>query len=127
MPFCPKCRDEFQDWVKTCPDCHVTLVAELPLEPDPTPRRDRSPRADGSPRSKEPLALVASAPNEPVAKMWAGILEDQGLHCMVKTHLPEMFRGFPPTANIIQPSNLQFDVLVLESDLERAREILGNP
>jgi hypothetical protein len=28
--FCPKCRDEFQEWVKTCPDCRVDLVAELP-------------------------------------------------------------------------------------------------
>ena len=30
MPYCPKCRDEFEDWVKVCPDCNVTLVDELP-------------------------------------------------------------------------------------------------
>jgi predicted amidophosphoribosyltransferase len=36
MPFCPKCRDEFQDWVKVCPDCRVELVATLPeLTPKP--------------------------------------------------------------------------------------------
>jgi len=29
MPFCPKCRDEFQDWVKVCPDCKVELVEKL--------------------------------------------------------------------------------------------------
>jgi hypothetical protein len=127
MPFCPECRDEFQAWVKTCPDCHVALVAELRPESDPTSRPDRTRRASKSAKAKEPLALVASASNEPEAKMWAGILEDQGIHCMVKTHLSEMFRGFPPTANIIQPSNLQFDVCVLQSDVERAREILGSP
>ena len=29
MPFCPKCHDEFQDWVKVCPDCGVDLVDRL--------------------------------------------------------------------------------------------------
>jgi len=85
MRFCPKCRDEFQDWVKTCPDCHVALVAELRPESDPTSRPDRTRRASKSAKAKEPLALVASASNEPEANMWAGILEDNGIHCMVKT------------------------------------------
>ena len=30
MPFCPKCGDEFQDWVTTCPDCQAALSAERP-------------------------------------------------------------------------------------------------
>jgi hypothetical protein len=30
MPFCPKCKDEFQDWVKACPDCRVALEDKLP-------------------------------------------------------------------------------------------------
>ncbi len=30
MPYCPKCREEFREGVKTCPDCGVELVAELP-------------------------------------------------------------------------------------------------
>jgi predicted amidophosphoribosyltransferase len=115
MPFCPKCRDEFRDWVKTCPDCRVDLVAKLPPEP-----------ATSGKANDEPV-LLASARNEPEARMWAGILEDQGIRCMVKTYSSEMFRGVYPSAYPIQPSTLQFDVLVLESDLERAREILGNP
>jgi hypothetical protein len=28
--YCPSCRSEFEAWVKTCPDCDVSLVAELP-------------------------------------------------------------------------------------------------
>jgi hypothetical protein len=33
MPFCPNCRSEFQDWVRTCPDCHVPLVDIQPPPP----------------------------------------------------------------------------------------------
>lgn len=28
--FCPTCRDEFQNGIRSCPDCGVDLVAELP-------------------------------------------------------------------------------------------------
>jgi len=38
MPFCPKCRDEFQDWVKVCPDCKIELVEKL----DPLPLKEDS-------------------------------------------------------------------------------------
>jgi hypothetical protein len=27
MPYCPRCGDEFQSWVKECPDCRVSLTA----------------------------------------------------------------------------------------------------
>jgi hypothetical protein len=30
MPFCPECHDEFQEWVKECPDCSYELVEQLP-------------------------------------------------------------------------------------------------
>jgi hypothetical protein len=30
MPFCPECHDEFQEWVKVCPDCGRELVEQLP-------------------------------------------------------------------------------------------------
>ena len=51
MPYCPECRDEFQEWVKVCPDCKVTLVKELPALPE----REES---------NEPLVHVATAPND---------------------------------------------------------------
>jgi hypothetical protein len=31
--FCPKCRDEFRDGIRRCPDCEVDLVREMPDEP----------------------------------------------------------------------------------------------
>lgn len=30
MPFCPECHDEFQEWVKVCPDCGRELIDHLP-------------------------------------------------------------------------------------------------
>jgi len=35
---CPSCRSEFQEWVATCPDCRVPLVAPgTPLPPPEAP------------------------------------------------------------------------------------------
>jgi len=28
---CPKCGQEYQDWVKVCPDCGTPLVEKLPI------------------------------------------------------------------------------------------------
>jgi hypothetical protein len=33
MKYCPKCRTEYENWVKVCADCGVELVYELPKEP----------------------------------------------------------------------------------------------
>jgi len=32
--FCPECRAEFRDEIVVCPDCEVSLVSELPAEPE---------------------------------------------------------------------------------------------
>lgn len=32
MPWCPKCRQEFQDEITVCPDCNEPLVEELEVE-----------------------------------------------------------------------------------------------
>lgn len=103
MPYCPECRDEFQDWVETCPDCKVPLVKELP----PLPEEEFSDDA---------LALVATAPNEIEAHLWKGILEDNGIFSMIK-----VAEGL----NIYwSPMLLKHELYVLESDEKEAREIL---
>src|SRR5512136_1613978 len=124
MPFCPRCHDEFEDWVETCPDCRVRLVAELRAETEPTPSPGHAWRHTRPARAKDELVRLATASNEPEARMWAGILEDQGIRTMVKTYSSEMFRGVYPSAIPIQPSSLQFDVYVLEPDLKQAGQIL---
>ena len=32
--YCPECRAEFREEITTCPDCEVSLVAELPEMPE---------------------------------------------------------------------------------------------
>ena len=33
--FCPSCKYEYIDAITECPDCRVSLIAQLPPEPDP--------------------------------------------------------------------------------------------
>jgi hypothetical protein len=105
MPYCPECRDEFQDWVKVCSDCKVALVGELPLPP-------KHGKID------EPLVHIATAPNESIANMWAGILEEHGIRCVLKS------------ANLRAAMyyflyNMTCQIHVLASEAEQAKEILS--
>lgn len=38
--FCPKCKAEYEDWVKECADCKVTLVYKLQPEPNQGPKQE---------------------------------------------------------------------------------------
>jgi len=105
MPYCPQCRDEFQDWVRVCPDCKVTLIGELP----PPPKHEGT---------DEPLVYVATAPNESVANMWSGILEEHGVRCVLKgANLRAAMYHFT--------CNMTCQIHVLASQAERAKEILA--
>jgi hypothetical protein len=70
------------------------------------------------------LVLVAASPHRPVAEMWAGMLEDKGIHSVMKTY--PSFGGISCEAvsSYIQPAIVQFEVYVLQSDVEMARETL---
>jgi len=65
----------------------------------------------------EPLVYIATAPNEIVANMWKDALEENGIKCLLRS------------ANLITsvyalPIANQYEVLVLASDAEKAKEIL---
>ncbi len=107
MPFCPKCRDEFQDDVDICPDCKLGLIPRLPSEVS-----EESIRLD-----KEPLFLVATAPNEAVGGFWKGILEDNGIKCFLKS---DNARAAQYTLLLNQWQQLW----VLKSDLRKARALI---
>jgi hypothetical protein len=105
MPYCPECRDEFQDWVSTCPDCKVALVEQLSVQ-----HKDE--------KTDEPLVHIATAPNESVASMWSGILEEHGIHCLLKSaNLRAAMYAFT--------YNMTCQIHVLASQAERAKEILS--
>ena len=109
MPYCPKCRDEFQDWVKTCPDCRVALVRQLSAVPRSTDRG----------KGRDPLVHIANAPNEPIARMWMESLENNGIRSTMKggAYKPEMGSDCP---------FLPCEIYVLASDAPRALRILDS-
>lgn len=108
MPYCPKCRDEFQDWVKTCPDCRVPLVSEL---------RSSSEASKAAKVKRESLVHVANASNEPIARMWMESLYNNGIRSTMKggAYKPDMGSDSP---------FLPCEIYVLASQADRAREIL---
>ncbi len=141
MPYCPKCRDEFQDWAKVCPDCGIALVKELPtltkenspygvpdeeeifreLEKQETRKRLHK-SAYPTPKPGEPLVLLTTAPGEAVAKLWMNILEEEGIPSMMKRS--DMYYS----ESIILysfPRIMQCRIYVLASQAKKAREILA--
>ena len=105
MPYCPKCCDEFQDWVKVCPDCSVNLVDKLPTLPE----REMY---------QGPLVHIATALNEAVANMWSGILEEHGIRCLLKG-------GGLQASLYASPLAVNWEIHVLESKAEEALEVLA--
>jgi hypothetical protein len=65
----------------------------------------------------EPLALVTKAPNEPVAVMWQGILENEGIPSVIK---PQDLKAAMYVPSLIAAC----DIYVLAAQSGRAREIL---
>jgi hypothetical protein len=99
MPFCPKCRDEFQDWVKICPDCGVRLVDNLP------------PIVKARPVS-DPLVTIAEFPGAAAAQIASGKLKGEGIWSFVTdgTSWTLVFGSF--------------QLQVRQLDVKRARRIL---
>ncbi len=68
--------------------------------------------------NKDPLVRIATAPNEPLAMMWAEILENEGIHSLVKSR--------DLKATMYMPSLLSHcEIHVLASQAEKARDILA--
>ena len=107
MPYCPQCRREFKtEQVGVCPDCGVGLVDNPPAPPE---------REGG----RGPLVQVASAPNYVIASLWASVLEDEGIHCLVQG-------SDLMAAMYTLPLNASHQLYVLESQAEQAKEILDS-
>lgn len=65
----------------------------------------------------EPLVLIATAPNEPIAVMWAGILENEGIRSYMKGDDLKATMYIPPVSSM-------YRIYVLASQAEAASEVL---
>ncbi len=97
MPYCPSCHAEYTLETRRCSDCNVDLVESLPEEPD-----------------QGKLVELASFPNVSEAEMIQELLESNGIATDLRGEVDPI--GVTSGA---QPTTL----LVVDKDLERAREI----
>ncbi len=67
---------------------------------------------------EEPLVRVAVAPNEPLARMWAETLENDGISCMIKP-----VTG-PGTASVWAAGIIEHEIWVRKSQAEQAVSLL---
>ena len=66
----------------------------------------------------DPMVRLLTAPNDMVARMWADILEQEEIRSMTRP------ATFSAAYNVGYSFNLQFEIWVLTSQAEKAREIL---
>jgi hypothetical protein len=112
MPFCPKCRDEFQEWVQVCPDCHVPLVDVL---------KSIEKQSAGSKRHRvrDNIVTIASSLHPEEAYILSEKLKAAGLRAFVADeHMAGIF-GLPPV------STRGASVQVFESNSAEARKIIS--
>jgi len=109
--YCPQCGREFPENIQICPDCKASLAERLP------PFSQREAEFTGK-RQNEPPVLAATAPNEPIAVMWQGILENEGIRSVV---IPHDLKAAMYVPSMLAPCKLY----VLASQADQAKEILA--
>lgn len=112
MSWCPNCREEYEEHVKTCPECQSEIVNELPEEVI-----EEQEEMTFNPNERiEKLCNVASSPE---AAMIKSILQAYQIPVMFKS------KGSGDYLQIISGVNYQgVDVYVPSSLLEKAKSIL---
>ncbi len=104
----PRCYTGFDGDTSACPDFHMDLVDDLSEKPEHS----------SSSMGEEDLVCVGSAPNEVVASIWLQILEESGIRAVAQSGRP--MSGLLGDFSFNVPS----EVYVLESQADRAAEIL---
>ena len=72
---------------------------------------------DGTPSTDDPIVYLATAPNEPLAQMWAEVLRDAGIRTLVKAVGP----GFGAWGSV---ATFEHELYVLRSQLGAAEDIV---
>ena len=105
MPVCPSCETEYQPEVVQCADCGEALVEQLP-----------PPEPEGAGRAVREVP-VARFGTEAEALIFAGRLEEKGIHAVV---VP---RGANPSA--WGSTGQSYELRVAPSSLSRTRGLLA--
>ncbi|HEY5586109.1 MAG TPA: DUF2007 domain-containing protein [Ruminiclostridium sp.] len=107
MPWCPKCRSEYEQGIKICKDCEIELVEQL----------DEVTVEESQDYDKE--AYLTTAANSIEAGMIEGLLESNGIPMLKK------FRGVDGYLDIYMGStNFGVDIYVPSKSLENAKDII---
>lgn len=105
MPFCPKCRAEYVEGVKSCPDCNVMLVDELPP-------KEKVEYVD--------LVELEKVSDEVSGVMMKGILENRGIDVVLRAAKIPWYNGIASSWSAYYWGLL----LVPRDELEQSRQIL---
>ena len=109
MPYCPKCKYEYQPGVSVCPECGEPLVVELPPEPAPE-------------FVNEPLVAVYDAPDEVMSIMVRDLLEDSGIPVAAQPgRAPTVLDGID-----LSQHGFHSRLLVFESRADEARRLIAD-
>src|SRR3982750_592823 len=104
MPWCPKCKLEYESGITTCPDCGAVLV-------------------DTPPEDEPELVVILHAATANEARVAEATLKAEGIDAFVAP--PDVV--MPQYGNVVGDVTNELDVLVAPENAERAREILNAP
>jgi hypothetical protein len=105
MPFCPKCKAEYEVGFAQCSDCQIPLMDHLPEEKDePVPEAE--------------LVSVIHVANESEAIFYCEMLKEAGINASYRSFVIPAYDG------ITESTPYWGEVLVLDQDAERADEIV---
>jgi hypothetical protein len=83
MPFCPKCKYEYNPGIEICPDCDEKLIQSLPEE---EPEEEKKEELEFDKDLDLALLGAIDMMNPPYARFLKQSLEDSDIPCLVKRH-----------------------------------------
>lgn len=104
MPFCPKCRSEYKEGMRICPECDVELVEELPEEEVEFVK----------------WRVVRKLPNAMVGNMLKSLLESEGIRAEIRSLTIPWLDGVRSSWS----EESWGELLVPEEQFEQAKEIV---